>query len=82
MKPLPVLTGQELYARMPEAAREDLAEWVARDELEEALVWSVRTEHSMREMIGAPGAPYVSDDRPVNEYYVMRRLLHPEPSQE
>jgi hypothetical protein len=34
-------------------------------------------EMTLRDLIDAdPGAPTLTDDRPVNEYYFLRQLLH------
>jgi spermidine synthase len=81
-QPIPRRTTPELLARMPDAAISDLAEWdvspgetvrnAARDEFDEML----RGETTADPLLAAaPGTPAITDDRPINEYYIVRRWL-------
>ena len=73
--PLPSVSAEAAAARMPEAARGDLLEWFPR--MPEASV-PLRAQLA-RELDpatlsrGEPDVPALSDDRPVNEYYLLRR---------
>jgi spermidine synthase len=86
-RPIPRRTTQELLARMPDAAIGDLAEWdispgetihnAARDEFDEMLRGETAID---RLLAGAPDTPAITDDRPINEYYILRRWLKHENS--
>jgi predicted membrane-bound spermidine synthase len=81
-QPVPRRTTQELLARMPDAAINDLAEWdqspgetvrnAARDEFDEMLRGETTTDPLLA---GSPNTPAITDDRPINEYYIVRRWL-------
>jgi spermidine synthase len=72
----------ELVHRMPSAALTDLTEWeapsangatVAESELNTLLAH----EMTIDELIGAaPETPAITDDRPINEYYILRKWMH------
>jgi spermidine synthase len=77
--PLPPLTAAELAQRLTPKATSDLMEWgpEATPELQFANV--LKKELSLDRMIAeAPQAPALQDDRPENEYYIIRRR-HAEP---
>ncbi len=75
-QPIPRLTADEAAARMPAAAARDLTEWIdappakffaymlANEYVPESLLLESRREVTLA----------ISDDRPVNEFYFMRRL--------
>jgi spermidine synthase len=81
-QPIPRRTTQDLLARMPDAAISDLAEWdispgetirnAARDEFDEMLRGETSTDQLLA---GARNTPAITDDRPINEYYIVRRWL-------
>lgn len=73
-RPLPRLGAREILARMPGAARDDLAEWVQRDELLAAIEWTLRAELSVEQLLAGHQGDWISDDHPINEYYLLRRL--------
>jgi hypothetical protein len=55
----------------------DLLEWGPHPTAEGQFQAVLNTEMPLERMIdNAPGAPMLTDDRPVNEYYLLRRLLH------
>lgn len=73
-RPIPRRTAAQLVQRMPAAAVEDLMEWSG--EAEAGLEFEVvlNSELSPEQLIApAPQTPALQDDRPVNEYYVLRR---------
>jgi spermidine synthase len=78
--PLPDRTAQELVQRMPARARVDLMEWGPKDtpeaEFEEVLQSEISPEVLLNEKWEAPA---LQDDRPVNEYYILRRKRWHEP---
>lgn len=74
MRPLPNLTGTDLAARMPVAARADLVEWGPVAAPAGQLDIVLTQEVSLKELIDrAPGIPSLRDDRPINEYFLLRR---------
>jgi spermidine synthase len=74
-QPIPNRTGAELLQRMPEAAVHDLVEWPFQPSAEEELNFVLRKETSMAKLLDSdPNEPAMRDDRPVNEYVILRRL--------
>ena len=76
-EPLEIPDAERLLARMPERARADLREWLPRDvPLETFLEREVLAkELSLEALLGAPDGPSITDDRPFNEYFPLRRVL-------
>ncbi|HEX6738443.1 MAG TPA: hypothetical protein VF310_09235, partial [Vicinamibacteria bacterium] len=71
---LPPLTAAQLASRLPPAAQDDLVEWGPGATPEEQFSLVLRQEIPVDELLNqAPGAPALTDDRPVNEYYLLRR---------
>jgi spermidine synthase len=73
MEPIVVPSGEVLASRMPPRAAADFVEWgPARDpKAEFDLVLS--QELSLQQLINEdPGIPALTDDRPINEYYILR----------
>ena len=71
--PLPNPIAAELARRLPAKAASDLLEWGPETTAEGQLSRVLKNEISLDELIAqAPAAPALQDDRPVNEYYVMR----------
>jgi spermidine synthase len=79
---IPIPTIEELLQRMPEKAVSDLVEWdispgeaprnAARDMLDGLLRGQVSTEQLIA---ASPRTPAITDDRPINEYYMVRRWM-------
>jgi spermidine synthase len=70
MEPIPERTAAELRARMPEAALRDLEEWDSEDSLELVL----KAEMPVKSLLNPDPTVVITDDRPYNEYYLLRRL--------
>jgi spermidine synthase len=80
--PLPRLTPEQVLARMPHNAVIDLAEWdppsseataATNDALSE-LNTILSQERPLDQLVNvAPGTPALTDDRPINEYYILRK---------
>jgi spermidine synthase len=78
-RPLPDLSAAELAKRMPAKAVADLTEWGPEPTAERNFAKVLANETSLDAMIAeAPQAPALQDDRPENEYYLLRRRLLPE----
>ena len=75
--PIPRLSPEELVARMPDAAIRDMREWIGAPPTEffdymlahELVVETMLIDHSRTATLA------ISDDRPVNEFYFLRRML-------
>ena len=73
-QPIPVRTAAELVARMPRSAVTDMMEWgpakTADQQFHQLLSREIRPE----QMIAlSPNTPALQDDRPINEYYLLRQ---------
>jgi spermidine synthase len=72
---LPPLTAAELAARLPPAASADLTEWGPAPTAAAQFAIVLKQEVAVSEFLQlAPGAPALTDDHPVNEYYWLRRF--------
>ncbi len=73
-QPLPNWTAEELVQHMPSSALKDLMEWGPQPTPELQLGAVLHNEFSPASLIAEdPSAPTLTDDRPVNEYYLLRR---------
>jgi spermidine synthase len=71
---IPSLAAADLAARMPERAALDLVEWGPASDATGQFDLVISRELQLDELIRpAPGTPALQDDRPVNEYYLLRR---------
>jgi spermidine synthase len=77
MEPISVPSGSALAARLPPLARADLAEWLEGGQTPEALFTALLGKPlSVNDLIAAcPGAPALTDDHPLNEYFLLRLLF-------
>ena len=74
-EPIPYRTGAELVERMPASAVRDLMEWPFRSSPAEELNFPLEREQPLAAFLNAdPGAEAMRDDRPVNEYVILRKL--------
>jgi spermidine synthase len=77
--PLPSPSAALLASRLPPAAVRDLLEWGPAATAEQQFAGVLNQELSLDGLIAMdPGVPALQDDRPVNEYFVLRRALDPE----
>jgi spermidine synthase len=75
MQPIPARNASELLARMPDAAVLDLMEWGPAKTPNEQFDRVLSTETTTAQLIAlSPGIPSLQDDRPVNEYFLLRLL--------
>ncbi|MDE3135804.1 MAG: hypothetical protein KGL59_04485, partial [Acidobacteriota bacterium] len=74
--PIPVTSAAVLASRMPASAVADMLEWgpdtAPAKQIEEVLSKEIPVQELIAE---DPSVPALSDDRPVNEYYILRALL-------
>lgn len=72
-QPIPQRTAAELSARMPSAAVEDLIEWGPYHTAQEQFAAVLRKEVPIDAVIARDeSAPAITDDRPINEYSLLR----------
>ncbi len=77
-QPLPNLTAADLQRRLPPDAAADLVEWAPQSKDSQELVLTsfqelLSSEIPIEMMIRqSPTTPALSDDRPINEYYILR----------
>jgi predicted membrane-bound spermidine synthase len=75
MSPLPEATASERVARMPLKARTDMMEWGPAANPVAQMETMLTQEVDVKQLIQlAPEAPALRDDRPVNEYCLLRKL--------
>ncbi|MGO9086945.1 MAG: hypothetical protein ACLQBK_17120 [Candidatus Sulfotelmatobacter sp.] len=79
-RPIPDRTAKDLLQRMPASAVADLAEWELRPgegimaAADRRLNGLLAEELNLDQLIAAsPKTPSLTDDRPVNEYYILRK---------
>ncbi len=72
-QPIPVRSAAELAGRMPTAAVADMLEWGPARTAEAQFEILVSRETKPEQMIAlSPQTPALQDDRPINEYYLLR----------
>jgi spermidine synthase len=77
MKPLRSFSAAELAARMPPAAVSDFVEFGPEISAEKELDLVLKREVPLQTLIQPyPSVPELSDDQPINEYFVMRKWFH------
>ena len=72
-----VPSGATVASRLPSAAVADLLEWgpdtTAQDQFQAVLSQEMNLQSLVAQ---SPGVPALSDDRPINEYYLLRDWFH------
>jgi spermidine synthase len=72
-RPIPVRTAAELVARMPASAVSDMMEWGPAPSPAEQMKRALSGQMSIDAIIAYSAAtPALTDDRPINEYFLMR----------
>jgi spermidine synthase len=73
MDPLPAIAGEPLPQQLPEAAARDLVEWEKNATPHQLLEEVFSHEEHIEDFLKiAPDLPAIQDDRPVNEYFLLR----------
>jgi hypothetical protein len=74
--PIPAVPIRELAARLGRAAAEDLVEWGPEGTPLAQIARLLSQEIPVERFLQAPAAvPILEDDRPYNEYFLLRRLM-------
>jgi len=63
----------EIHARMPESAKGDLMEWSAGQDFSGATASMLGREIDTARLLNSDPAVAITDDRPYNEYFFLRR---------
>lgn len=75
MSPIPERSPAELAARMPAGAVQDMLEWGPARTPGQQFETIISTELPIDQLINlSPATPAMQDDRPINEYYLLRRM--------
>jgi spermidine synthase len=75
MRPIPSRSATELVARMPRGAIADMMEWGPARTPTEQLERMLAGQTSTASLISlSPRTPALQDDRPINEYFLLRAL--------
>jgi len=76
--PIPSYSAENLASHLPAAAVADLLEWGPAADASDQFARVLNQELSLDGLIRQdPDAPTLVDDRPVNEYFFLRRLRNP-----
>jgi spermidine synthase len=74
-QPIPVRSAADLAKRLPASASADLLEWGPFTSAEQEFTAVLKREIPMSRLLAQDVyAPAMQDDRPVNEYYLLRQL--------
>jgi spermidine synthase len=71
--PIPDVNTADMGSRLPEKARHDLVEWNPKDSPEGLFGRMLSAELDMHKRLHADPGIAITDDRPYNEYYFVRR---------
>jgi spermidine synthase len=72
-RPIPVRTAAELVARMPPSAVSDMMEWGPAPSPAEQMKRALSSQISIDAIVAYSAAtPVLTDDRPINEYFLLR----------
>ena len=71
--PIEMQTASQLVARMPESAKKDLSEWAPTTNLVSYLNAVLKQEHRPDEILNTNIHAEITDDDPINEYFLLRR---------
>jgi spermidine synthase len=78
---IPDRTPEELAQRMPPAAVRDMEEWIPGVDPKLFFLTTLLVERSPGEIIAmSPRTPAMQDDRPLNEYFLIRSLHEKQPA--
>jgi predicted membrane-bound spermidine synthase len=74
-EPIEQLDANQLAARMPESAKQDLLEWNDSREVPAYIGRVVGNEFLVPGLLNPDPEVQITDDQPYNEYFLLRRLL-------
>ena len=74
MEPIPLLDGRQVAERMSERVKQDLMEWQDSKDASAYLERVLALEVPVDSLLDPDPQVQVTDDRPYNEYYLLRKL--------
>ena len=75
--PIPVTSSSVLAARIPAAAASDFVEWGPAKTAQGQYELALSHELDLKQLIAqSPRTPAITDDAPINEYFLLRRWFH------
>jgi hypothetical protein len=74
MEPIKIPTPEQLVVHMPAAAQKDLLEWAPTGNLPSYLGLVLAREIPINKGINPNPEVRITDDNPMNEYFLLRRL--------
>ena len=75
-RPVPVRSASEMLARMPADAVRDMMEWGPAANAQDQLNFMLSSEMAPSKLVSqSPDTPALQDDRPINEYFLLRTRL-------
>jgi spermidine synthase len=76
MQPIEMPSGAVLASRMPMKAAADFVEWGPESDPQKEFDLVLKRELSLKDLVAeSPATPPITDDRPINEYYLLRTLF-------
>lgn len=83
MQPIPSITASDMARKLPARATADLVEW-KKDRTPESLFGEVlEAEQPLNDYIApAPAVSPITDNRPINEYFLLRRMREKKQAEE
>lgn len=74
---IPATSSAVLAARLPALAATDFVEWGPKPTAQQQFEWLLSHERDVSQLANEePNIPALTDDRPVNEYFLLRDWLH------
>ncbi len=73
--PIAPLTALEMYERMPQNAKKDLMEWLPGKDTLQIISTMLSQEIPLSQLLNPNEKILISDDRPFNEYFLLRRTV-------
>ena len=77
MEPIEIPDAAQLAARLPEGAKRDLLEWSTTHDTVQDLSTVLSNEVDYKNDLNPDPEIIITDDRPMNEYFLLRRLSSP-----
>jgi len=73
MKPIETPTADIFINRIPESAKKDLMEWYPGQDMRKVVDIILSKELRIDDILKRDEDVYISDDKPYNEYFLLRR---------
>jgi spermidine synthase len=74
LSPIPGISPREMARRMPASAQKDMVEWMPQESPESLFRFFLSREIDPKTLLNGDPRVVITDDRPYNEYFLLRRL--------